>query len=82
MLQKITLTLKDGKKFIINSPKNGDENRYISSQKLNGKNYSKTYLNHFEMLKKAGNLDFEMSNLPNKNRKTSDSDFALFFLER
>ena len=78
LFKKITLTLKDGKKFIINSSKNSVENKYITSQKMNGKNYSKTYLNHFEMLK-GGNLDFEMSNLPNENRKTADSDLPYSF---
>ncbi|SFH82055.1 GH92 family glycosyl hydrolase [Halpernia frigidisoli] len=78
LFKKITLTFENGKKFVINAPKNSAENKYISSQKFNGKNYSKTFLNHFEMLK-GGTLDFEMGVKPNENRKYSDSDLPYSF---
>lgn len=44
----------------------------------NGKNYTKNYLNHFDLLKGA-RLFFEMSDQPMKERGTQDSDFPYSF---
>jgi predicted alpha-1,2-mannosidase len=78
LFKKITLTLKDNKKFTINALNNNADNRYISTQKLNGKNYSKTYLQHFDMLK-GGTLEFNMSAKPNEARVTANSDLPYSF---
>jgi Glycosyl hydrolase family 92/Peptidase of plants and bacteria len=78
LFKKITLTLRDNKKFIINAPNNNADNRYISTQKLNGKNFSKTYLQHFDMLK-GGTLEFNMSAKPNEARVTANSDLPYSF---
>jgi putative alpha-1,2-mannosidase len=40
---------------------------------LNGKNYSKNWLSHKELMKGAI-IDFEMSDSPNKNRGTKNED--------
>lgn len=57
---KATITLENGKKIEIVAPKTSDENRYIRKMSYNGKNYTKNYLDHFELLKGA-RLLFDMS---------------------
>ena len=76
--QKATLTLENGKKIEITAPKNSDDNRYINKMTYNGKNYTKNYLDHFELLKGA-KLVFDMGNQPTTARGTKDSDFPYSF---
>lgn len=64
--EKITIQLRNGKCFIINAPGASQEKKYIQSVTLNGKIYSKTYLNHFDIVK-GGQMDVEMSDSPNKS---------------
>ena len=76
--KKATITLENGKKLEISAPKNTDDNRYIRSLNYNGKNYTKNYLNHFDLLK-GGRLVFDMDNKPNKGRGINESDFPYSF---
>ena len=76
--KKATITLENGKKLEISAPKNSDDNRYIRSLNYNGKNYTKNYLNHFDLLK-GGRLVFDMDNKPNKGRGINESDFPYSF---
>lgn len=76
--KKATITLENGKKLEISAPKNSDDNRYIRSLNYNGKNYTKNYLNHFDLLK-GGRLMFDMDNKPNKGRGVNESDFPYSF---
>ena len=76
--KKETITLENGKKLEISAPKNNDDNRYIRSLNYNGKNYTKNYLNHFDLLK-GGRLVFDMDNKPNKGRGINESDFPYSF---
>lgn len=75
---KATITLENGKQIEIIAPKNSDKNRYIRKMSYNGKNYTKNYLNHFDLLKGA-RLFFDMSDQPMKERGTQDSDFPYSF---
>lgn len=75
---KATITLENGKKIEIVAPKTSDENRYIRKMSYNGKNYTKNYLGHFELLKGA-RLLFDMSDQPMKERGIKDSDFPYSF---
>ena len=75
---KATITLENGKKIEIVAPKTSDENRYIRKMSYNGKNYTKNYLDHFELLKGA-RLLFDMSDQPMKERGIKDSDFPYSF---
>ena len=72
--KKVTLQLENGKKLEISAPKNSDENRYIRFLNYNGKNYTKNYLDHFELLR-GGKLTFDMDSRPNKARGVKESDF-------
>ncbi len=78
LFKKITLTLKDNKKFVIHAPNNSVENKYIASQKLNNVNYSKTFLQHTDILK-GGKFTVGMSATPNKNRVTANGDLPYSF---
>lgn len=76
LFDKVTINLENGKKFIINS-KQGNNTPYVQSLKLNGKNYTKTFLTHSDIIN-GGTLDFTMSATPNKNfgKNTSDRPVA------
>jgi predicted alpha-1,2-mannosidase len=65
--------LENGNYFTVDAPDNSADNKYISSVLVNGKKYSKTYLDH-EMLMNGGRVEFAMSPLPLKNIHHSDAD--------
>ena len=74
LFKKVTVELENGNELIINAPQNSDSNKYIQKMELNGKNYTKNYLSHKELMKGAV-IDIKMSDTPNKNRGTKKSDF-------
>lgn len=74
LFDKVILHLENGNTIQIQSVNNDSENRYIKSLQLNGKNYSKNYLKHSELIKGA-KLNFTMDKVPNKSRGTSAADF-------
>ena len=73
MFKKITITLENGKKFIIEGNNNNKENFYISTATLNGKAYTKNYITHSDITN-GGVLKFEMTNKPNLQRGLSADD--------
>jgi len=73
LFRKATLHLSNGKKITIRADNNSDANRYVHALKLNGKNYTKNYLRHGELLKGA-TLNFDMRDQPNKTRGTKRED--------
>ena len=73
-----TLHLENGKSVVFSAPDNSDENRYIKSMTVNGKKYTRNYINHFELLK-GGKYVFDMENEPCRNRGVNDSDFPYSF---
>lgn len=74
LFNKITLSLENGKKFVIDAKNNNDKNVYIKETKLNGKNYSKNYITHGEIMN-GGKLIFKMSDTPNEKRGIEEKDF-------
>ena len=62
---KATINLEDGKKFTITAPRVDSKNFYIASATLNGKAYTKSYIDHSDIMK-GGNLSFTMSTTPNR----------------
>jgi predicted alpha-1,2-mannosidase len=64
LFKRITLSLENGKKFIISAPQNTPTNVYIHSASLRGAPYDKNYLQHADILK-GGVLQFTMSDHPN-----------------
>ena len=78
LFKKATLHFENGKNLVINAPANSDENIYIESMTFNGKNYTKNYLEHFELLK-GGVLDIQMGDKPNMQRGVNPEDFPYSF---
>ncbi len=70
---KITLTLEDGKKFVIEARGNSGQNVYIQSATLNGKAFSRTFLRYGEIVN-GGTLKLEMGDSPNTARGTAAAD--------
>jgi len=74
LFKKLTVTLNNGKKLVVNAPNNSAENKYVQAVQLNGKTIDKNWLNHFE-LQNGGSLNFTMGASPNKNRGSSKAAF-------
>ena len=73
------LHLENGKTVTISAPNNGDDKRYISSMTLNGKEYTKNYLTHQDLLNGAS-ISFKMDANPNQQRGTKETDFPILSL--
>ena len=78
LFNKVTVTLENGNQFEINAPNNHPLRRYISTMKLNGKDYTKNYLT-FQDLMKGAKIDLKMSESPNKQRGVETSDYPYSF---
>ncbi|WP_346856076.1 GH92 family glycosyl hydrolase [uncultured Draconibacterium sp.] len=78
VFEKVTITLEDGKKFVIRAENNNPENVYIQSAKLNGEVYSKNFI-YFSDIVAGGELKLQMGKSPNLNRGTKESDFPYSF---
>lgn len=65
LFDKVTLTLEDGKTFVIQSDNNLDANPYIQQALLNGKTLNRSWLDHHE-IQAGGTLNFDMGATPNK----------------
>ncbi len=78
LFNTVRVNLENGKQIVIRSTNNGPENRYIQSAKLNGKNYTKNYFTHEDLLKGA-KINFDMGSLPNKARGIQEADLPYSF---
>lgn len=78
LFKKVTITLENGKTVEITAPENNQNNRYVQSLTINGKNYSKNYFNYFELMRGA-KIQFKMGANPNTKRGTKESDFPYSF---
>lgn len=78
LFPKVTITMEDGKKFIIEADNNSKENVYIQSATLNGESLEKNYITYSDIVD-GGKLCFEMSDTPNEMRGISKdaSPFSL-----
>lgn len=74
VFDEVTITMPSKKKMVVRTKNNGGENVYIQSVKLNGKPYTKTYIDHAAM-QKGGVLEFVMGNTPNKQWGTDEKDW-------
>ncbi|MCB0653881.1 MAG: GH92 family glycosyl hydrolase [Saprospiraceae bacterium] len=66
VFDKVTLSLPNGKLFVVQSKNASDENMYVQSTTLNGQDYPYSYISHTDILK-GGTLIFEMGATPNKD---------------
>jgi len=74
MFDEVTMQLPDNKEMTIRAKNTSKYNMYIQSVTLNGKPYSKTYIDHATLLK-GGVLEFAMGDKPNKNWGTKPVDW-------
>jgi predicted alpha-1,2-mannosidase len=74
LFKKVTLSLEDGKKVIINAPANSDKNKYINTMTFNGVPYDYNWLSH-KALMQGAIINLGMSDVPNKSRGIKDKDF-------
>ncbi|WP_112262140.1 GH92 family glycosyl hydrolase [Lentzea terrae] len=63
LFTKATVKLENGKKLVINAPKNSAKNIYVQGVKVNGKAWSKTSLPH-DVLAAGATIDFDMGPAP------------------
>lgn len=82
IFKKVTLTLENGKKFIIQADNNSKQNVYIQSATLNGKSYTHNWLSHYSITN-GGTLRLKMGNKPAYNRglATEDKPFSVSTLK-
>jgi predicted alpha-1,2-mannosidase len=73
LFKKTTITLEDGKKFVIEAPDNDEKHVYIKSATLNGKPFTKNYLRYSDITG-GGLLKLNMSTTPAKDRGISKED--------
>lgn len=78
LFKNAVLHLDNGRDFVIRASGNSPENIYMQSVTFGGKNYTKNYLEHFDLLK-GGVLDIRMSDKPNLKRGTDRADFPYSF---
>ena len=74
LFDRITVTMEDGKKLVLDAPGNTDENIYVNEIILNGKKYEKNYIKHSD-LQKGGKIIYKMNNTPNKSRGTEPGSY-------
>jgi predicted alpha-1,2-mannosidase len=78
LFEKMTVHLENGKSMQINAPGNSKSTRYIEEFRLNGKNYTRNYLRHQDLMDGA-HINLRMSDKPNTTRGTKSSDFPYSF---
>lgn len=70
LFKKITLRFGNGKEFVINALANSAENKYVQTAQLNGQNWDKNWLGHFD-IQKGGTFNLVMGAKPNMSRGNS-----------
>ena len=73
LFPKMTISLENGKKLIIEAQNNSAENVYIQSASLNGESFTRNYL-HYDELLQGGILRYQMGNKPALHRGTGKDD--------
>lgn len=73
LFPKVTLSLENGRQFIVEARNNSPENVYIQSATLNGKPYPHNWLRHADIVN-GGVLVLEMGNRPATSRGTAAAD--------
>ena len=78
LFKKATLHFENGKNLVITASDNSDTNRYEDEKRVIGTVYTKNYLKHNELLQ-GGTIDFKMTDRPNMQRGTQESDLPYSF---
>jgi predicted alpha-1,2-mannosidase len=67
LFKKLTISLANHKKLVIQASNNSATNRYVQTLKWNGVLHDKNWISHSNLMK-GGELRFEMGKMENKNR--------------
>ena len=73
LFKKATIHLENGEDSVIEAPENSAENFYIDAAKLNGKNFTRNYITHGDIMS-GGKLSVKMSAEPNTSRGVGAED--------
>ena len=76
--RKATITMEDGKKFVIEAKGNSKDNVYIQNATLNGKRHTRNYI-HYSDIVNGGVLELQMGNHPEKPRGPAKEDRPFSF---
>lgn len=80
LFNKVTINLPDGKKFRIKTENLSGTKFYIQSAKLNGKDYSLSYIRHSDILS-GGELTFQMGSKPGMSWGVNKEDIPFSSIE-
>jgi hypothetical protein len=75
LFEEVEINLENGNTFKIKAINNSPRNKYIQSAKLNGKDYSRSYILHKDIIA-GGELILEMGAEPNHSWGTKKEDFS------
>jgi len=78
LFKNVTLNLENGKKVTIKADNNEKTNRYVESMTVDGTPYTKNYLT-YDTLLNGTEINYQMSDSPNKNKGTTTEDFPYSF---
>ena len=67
LFRKMTITMEDGKKFVIEADNNSKENVYVQSVTLNGSPVNKNYITYKDIVN-GGTIKYVMGSQPNTSR--------------
>jgi len=70
---EMTITLENGKQFVVEAENNTTDNVYIQSATLNGQPYTHNWISHADIIN-GGRLHLVMGPQPALNRGTSIAD--------
>jgi hypothetical protein len=73
LFEKVTINLENGKQFVIEAKNVSEENFYVQSATLNGKDYTRSWIRHSDIAN-GGHLVFTMGSKPNYEWGTSEED--------
>jgi predicted alpha-1,2-mannosidase len=73
LFPKMTVSLENGKKLVIEAENNTPENVYIQTASLNGQPFTRNFL-HYDELMNGGVIHYKMGNLPALNKGVSKED--------
>jgi predicted alpha-1,2-mannosidase len=78
LFEEATISLENGKQFVIHAAGNSDENCYILSARLNGRPWPHNFVRHQDILA-GGRLDLQMGPEPNRVRGVAPADRPFSF---
>ncbi len=80
VVDKAVIHFENGKSFTIRANNNLKGNVYIQSARLNGRDYTKSYITYDDIMK-GGELELEMGQVPNKSWGSYSKDVPISKIE-